>query len=105
MKKFSFKNKKVWITGASGMVGSSLIKKIKKLNCKILKPNRIELNLLDSKKVNKYVKKNRPDIVFMTAAKVGGIFANNKYPADYINENLQIQTNIINASKNFNVNK
>ena len=41
----------------------------------------------------------------MTAAKVGGIFANNKYPADYINENLQIQTNIINASKNFNVNK
>ena len=57
MKNLVLKNKIVWITGASGMVGSSLIKKIKKLNCKILKPNRIELNLLDSKKLINMLKK------------------------------------------------
>ncbi len=101
----SLTNKTIWVTGASGMVGTSLVKKLSKINCKILKPNRRRLDLLNNNDVYEYVKKNRPDIVFMTAAKVGGIFANNRYPGDYIYENLQIQNNIINASKIFKVKK
>ena len=98
-------NKKIWVTGATGMVGTSLVKKLSKIKCKILKPSRRKLDLLNNQEVYKYVKNNKPDIVFMTAAKVGGIFANNAYPANYIYENLQIQNNIINASKMFNVKK
>lgn len=101
----SIVNKTIWVTGGTGMVGKSLIKKLKMFKCNILNPKRKELDLLDSYQVSKYLEKKKPDIVFMTAAKVGGIFANNKYPASFIYENLQIQSNIINGSKNSKVKK
>ena len=87
------------------MVGTALVKKLIKIKCKILKPNRRELNLLNNSEVTNYIKKNKPDIIFMIAAKVGGIFANNEYPANYIYENLQIQNNIIHAAKSYFVKK
>ena len=91
---------KVWITGATGMVGSSLEKILKKnKNTKILKPTRKILDLTDQKEVMKWVKKNKPDHVYMTAAVVGGIFANSNYPAEFIYKNLQIQNNVIEASR------
>ena len=80
----SITNKTIWVTGGTGMVGKSLIKKLKKFNCNILNPKRKELDLLDSYQVSKYLEKKKPAIVFMTAAKVGGIFANNQYPASFI---------------------
>tara|TARA_B100001248_G_C27387700_1_gene460573 strand:+ start:1313 stop:2248 length:936 start_codon:yes stop_codon:yes gene_type:complete len=98
-------NKKILVTGANGMVGTALVKKLIKIKCKILKPNRRELNLLNNSEVTNYIKKNKPDIIFMIAAKVGGIFANNEYPANYIYENLQIQNNIIHAAKSYFVKK
>ena len=101
----SIVNKTIWVTGGTGMVGKSLIKKLKKFKCNILNPKRKELDLLDSYQVSKYLEKKKPAIVFMTAAKVGGIFANNQYPASFIYENLQIQSNIINGSKNSKVKK
>lgn len=91
---------KVWITGATGMVGGSLKKLLKnKKNLKILSPKRNELNLLDQKAVYKWCKKNKPDHVYMTAAMVGGIYANSTYPAEFIYNNIQIQNNIIDAAR------
>ena len=101
----NLKNKKIWVTGATGMVGSSLTSILKKKNFKIFTPNRKTLNLTDKKKVFNWVKKNKPDVVFMTAAKVGGIYANDKYPAEFMYENIQIQNNIIEASKHYKIKK
>ena len=101
----NLKNKKIWVTGATGMVGSSLTNILKKKNFKIFTPNRKTLNLTDKKKVFNWVKKNKPDVVFMTAAKVGGIYANDKYPAEFMYENIQIQNNIIEASKYYKIKK
>ena len=103
--KINIRNKKIWITGPNGMVGRSLIKLLKKNKVKLLCPNRKKLNLLEQEKVRKWVKKNKPDLVFMTAAKVGGIYANNKFPGDFIYTNLQIQNNIIEASRIYKVKK
>ena len=68
-----------------------------------LTPNRDELNYLDSEKVDVWFKKNLPDVVIIAAAKVGGIIANNNFPADFILENIQIQTNLIKTSWKYNV--
>ena len=98
------KNDKIFIAGASGMVGSSLLRILKKNNYhNILKPIRKELDLLNFESVNSWFKKNKPDVVIIAAAKVGGIFANSNFPADFLLENLKIQTNIIDLSFKNNV--
>ncbi len=103
---------KIFIAGGSGMVGSSLkrtfLKKFNNSNFidkKILTPSRKELNLLDSIMVEKWFKINKPEIVILAAAKVGGILANSKYPADFIIQNLIIQNNVIQSSFSNNVKK
>lgn len=96
--------KKVWITGPNGMVGSSLIRNLKK-KYKILSINKKNLNLLDQKKVFDYIKKNKPDIIIMSAAKVGGIYANDNYPGEFIYENIQIQNNIIEGARIYKIKK
>ena len=90
--------KKIWITGANGMVGSALVRRLRK-EYKILSISRKKLDLLDQKKVFSWIKRNKPDIILMSAAKVGGIYANNSFPAEFIYENLQIQSNIIEGAK------
>ena len=96
--------KKVWITGPNGMVGSSLIRNLKK-KYKILSINKKKLNLLNQKKVFDYIKKNKPDIIIMSAAKVGGIYANDNYPGEFIYENIQIQNNIIEGARIYKIKK
>ena len=96
--------KKIWITGPNGMVGSALVRKFSK-EYKVLSVNKKKLNLLDQKKVFSWIKKNKPDIILMSAAKVGGIYANNSFPAEFIYENLQIQSNIIEGAKISNIKK
>ena len=87
------------------MAGSSICRALKKNGYGSAKkdgiifgPNRNELNLLESKKVKEWFNKHKPTVVVLAAAKVGGIYANNTYPADFILENIKIQTNIIEAS-------
>ncbi len=82
------------------MVGSAIKRHLenKGFEKNLLIPNREELDLLDSNSVSNWFIKNKPDIVILAAAKVGGIYANNKYPASFILENLKIQTNIIESS-------
>ena len=109
LKKIS-SEERIFIAGANGMVGSAikriLLKNLYKkdvANSNLLTPTKEELNLLDQKNVNKWFMKNKPDIVILAAAKVGGIEANSIYPADFILENIKIQTNVIEASWRSNV--
>tara|TARA_B110000971_G_scaffold209001_1_gene234655 strand:- start:1074 stop:2024 length:951 start_codon:yes stop_codon:yes gene_type:complete len=89
-------NDKVFVAGHNGLVGSAVIRALKKKNFKkIITVNRKNLDLFDQKKVNLFLKKKKPKVVIISAAKVGGIKANNNYRADFIRENLQIQTNLI----------
>jgi GDP-L-fucose synthase len=91
--------KKILILGSTGLVGSNLHKKYKEKypDSYILSPKRYTLDLEDRSQVIGYFIKNKPDVVFMCAAKVGGIKANNDFKADFITTNLKIQTNVIEA--------
>ncbi len=98
-KKFDFKNKKVFVAGHNGLIGRDICDQLEKYEkCIIIKKSRRELDLFDPVKTNNFIKKNKPDLIIIAAAKVGGIKANYTYPADFILENLSIQTNIINSS-------
>ena len=105
MEKFSLDNLKVWVPGSNGMVSSAIIKKLKTENCKIITSTRNQLDLTDKIKVFEFYKSNQPDVVILSAAKVGGIHANNTYPVDFLLENLFIQNNIISGAHNFSVKK
>ncbi|UYU14873.1 GDP-L-fucose synthase family protein [Campylobacter coli] len=90
---------KIYIAGSSGMVGSSIIKCLKKNNYNnLIFKSHSELNLLNMLDVNSFFKSNQPEYVFLCAAKVGGILDNKKHKADFIYQNLQIQNNIIHQS-------
>ncbi|MBQ3377645.1 MAG: GDP-L-fucose synthase [Synergistaceae bacterium] len=90
------KNSKIYVAGHRGLVGSAITRKLKELgfNNLILR-SRSELDLLSQESVKKFFELERPEYVFLAAAKVGGIYANSKYPADFIYENLLIESNII----------
>ena len=90
------KNSKIFLTGHNGLVGSSILKKLKLLGFQnIITINKKKLNLINQKDVFFFLKKNKKEIVINAAARVGGIFANNKYKAEFIYENLSMQNNII----------
>ena len=94
------------VFGSTGMVGSSILRILLKNGYKkILYPTRKELNLLDVNSVESWFNEFKPDVVILCAAKVGGIHANNIHPADFILQNLKIQTNVIEISWKFNVKK
>ena len=89
---------KIWITGHSGMVGSATLRKLQEAGANLCYASSGELDLTNQKQVDEYIQIEKPDIVFHIAAKVGGILANKEYPADFIYQNLMIQTNVINSS-------
>ena len=90
------KNYKIFLAGHSGMVGSAIKRAlIKKGYRNLLCPTRKDLNLLNFLEVDNWFKENKPDIVILAAAKVGGIYANSTFTADFILENLKIQNNVI----------
>jgi GDP-L-fucose synthase len=96
--------KKIFVAGHKGLVGSAIIKKLSKRN-KILTVEKKKLDLLNYEKTLNYFKKHKFDNVYLCAAKVGGIYANSKYPADFIYQNLQIQNNCIISAYKTKVNK
>lgn len=99
-------NKKIYIAGHLGMVGNSILQKLKtKGYNNIIVKSRQELDLTDAKKVFDFFEKEKPYWVFLAAAKVGGIYANDNYAVDFLLENLKIQNNIIEASYKNNVEK
>jgi GDP-L-fucose synthase len=86
---------KIFVAGHNGMVGSSLVRLLKNKDVEILTRDRTELDLLNQEKVQNFFKNEKIDQVYLAAAKVGGIHANNTYPADFIYQNLMIQNNVI----------
>ena len=92
-------NSKIYVAGHNGLVGRAIVRELKKKGYKnIIGANRQKLDLTNQFSVLKFLKKNKPDFVFLAAAKVGGIYSNNKYKADYLYENLAIQLNVINGA-------
>ena len=99
-------NSKIYIAGNSGMVGSALVKKLKSAGYNdLIFQSHKELNLINQNDVLYFFKNAKPDIVFIAAAKVGGINANNTYRGQFLYENLMIQSNIIHAAHNIGVKK
>ncbi|MEK6856657.1 MAG: GDP-L-fucose synthase [Nanoarchaeota archaeon] len=97
---------KIMITGANGMVGRSLVKKLKKEGYNnLLTPSSKELDLKNQNDVEKYFKENKPNYVFHLAAKVGGIAANIESPADFLHDNLIMQSNVIEFARKYKVEK
>ncbi len=102
----NLKKKRIFLSGHKGMVGSSIYRYLKAKNYKnIITINKDKLNLLDQKKTNNFIKKIKPDFVINAAARVGGILANSNFKAEFIYENLTIQTNLINSSYSAGVKK
>ena len=92
-------NSKIYVAGHNGLVGSAIVRELKKKGYKnIIIANKKKLDLKKQLSVLKFLKKNKPDFIFLAAAKVGGIYSNNKYKADYLYENLSIQLNVINGA-------
>ena len=92
-------NSKIYVAGHNGLVGKAIVRELKKKGYNnIIGANRQKLDLTNQLSVLKFLKKNKPDFIFLAAAKVGGIYSNNKYKADYLYENLAIQLNVINGA-------
>ena len=93
------RNSRIYVAGHNGLVGSAIVRRLKLNNYKnILTVDRKYLDLSDQKKVYRFLRKNKPKAIIIAAAKVGGIAANNKYRADFIHENLIIQSNLIHGA-------
>jgi len=99
-------NAKIFVAGHRGMVGSAIVRKLTELGyTNIITIAKNKCNLIDQLEVDNFFNKQKPDYVFLAAAKVGGIKANNEMKGDFIYENIMIQSNIIKASKDYNVKK
>jgi GDP-L-fucose synthase len=93
------KEAKIYIAGHKGLVGSALVRKLEKDGySNIITKNHSQLDLIDQKAVEQFFNEEKPDYVFLAAAKVGGILANDTYPAEFIYDNLMIQNNVIHNS-------
>jgi GDP-L-fucose synthase len=93
------KSSKIYVAGHKGLVGSAIVRELNRNGYKnIITANKKKLDLLDSTKTLRFLKQKKPIFIFIAAAKVGGIYSNSKYKADYIYENLTIQTNLIHGA-------
>lgn len=90
--------KSVWVAGHRGMVGSALVRRLGREGCEIMTAGRSEVDLRDQSATRRWVSERQPQFVFVAAAKVGGILANDTYPADFLYDNLVIEANIIESA-------
>ncbi|MEZ5997555.1 MAG: GDP-L-fucose synthase [Hyphomonas sp.] len=95
---YELAGKRVFVAGHRGMVGSAILRRLQSEGCTILTAGRQELNLIDQASVRTWMADRKPDAVVIAAAKVGGILANDTYPADFLYDNLMIEANLIEAS-------
>lgn len=94
---FELTGKSVFVAGHRGMVGSAMVRRLTKEGCEVLTATRQELDLKEQSAVRKWMFDRKPQVVVLAAAKVGGILANDTYPADFLYDNLMIETNVIEA--------
>lgn len=102
---YDLRGKKVWVAGHRGMVGGAVVRRLASEGCEILTATRAQVDLKRQTAVESFLASERPDAVVLAAAKVGGILANDTYPADFLYDNLMIEANIISASHQVDVKK
>jgi GDP-L-fucose synthase len=95
---YSLAGKRVFVAGHRGMVGSAIVRRLAREDCVVLTAGRDEMDLTNEEATSRWLTSNRPDVVVLAAAKVGGIFANNNFPVDFLCDNLAIELNAIRAS-------
>ena len=98
MAEYSLAGKRVWVCGHKGMVGSAIVRRLESEDCEVLVADRAEADLIDPAAVDAYMAKHKPHAIFMAAAKVGGILANDTQAAEFLYENTMIATNVIHAA-------
>ncbi|OEJ66633.1 GDP-L-fucose synthase [Magnetovibrio blakemorei] len=97
-KLYSLNGKRVWVAGHRGMVGSALVRRLAAEDCEVITAGRAMVDLLRQEAVETWMASVRPDVVFLAAGKVGGIYANDSLPAEFIYNNLMIEANIIHSA-------
>jgi len=102
---FSLDDKNVYVAGHHGMVGSAILRRLSSERCQILTVDKKDLDLKYISAVDDWFSENKPEIIFLAAAKVGGIYANQNYPVDFLYENLSIQNSIISSAFRHKVKK
>jgi len=103
--RYDLAGKRVYVAGHRGMVGSALVRRLAREGCDVLTATRAELDLTRQADVEAWMEKEKPDAVFLAAAKVGGILANDSFPADFLYDNLILEANIIHAAHTVGVEK
>ncbi|MEI9886088.1 MAG: GDP-L-fucose synthase [Rhizomicrobium sp.] len=102
---FPLQGKRIWVAGHKGMVGSAIVRRLAQEDCEIVTVDRKAVDLKDQLATRSWLSDVKPEIVFLAAAKVGGILANDTYPADFLYDNLMIEANIIEAANRGQVSK
>ncbi|NTE86909.1 GDP-L-fucose synthase [Agrobacterium rubi] len=105
MSGYELSGKRVWVAGHRGMVGSAIVRRLERENCEVLTVGRGDVDLCNQAQTAEWIARTKPQAVFLAAAKVGGILANDTRPAEFLYENLMIESNIIDASYRAGVEK
>src|SRR3990172_4493194 len=96
---FRLEGRRVWVAGHGGMVGQALVRRLARENCELLTVDHAALDLRRQSEVEQWVEAHRPEVVFAAAATVGGILANDTRPAEFLYDNLLIESNIVEAAR------
>lgn len=102
---FPLTGRRVWVAGHRGMVGSALVRRLAREDCEVLTVDRSVLDLRRQRETEDWIAQARPDAIFLAAARVGGIAANDAYPGEFLHDNLAIQTNVIEGARRAGVGK
>ena len=102
---YALRNKRIWVAGHRGLVGSAIVRRLQREGCEVLIAPRERVDLRDAAQVEHFMREARPQAIFLAAARVGGIYANDTRPAEFIGQNLMIQTNVIDAAHRHGVEK
>ncbi|HUZ74219.1 MAG TPA: GDP-L-fucose synthase [Stellaceae bacterium] len=100
---YSLRNKRVWVAGHRGLVGAALVRRLAREDCIVQKARRENCDLRVAAELDRWMRENRPQAVFLAAARVGGIYANDTHPAEFIYDNLMIQSNVVDAARRHGV--
>ena len=96
--RFALAGRRVFVAGHRGMVGSAIVRRLARENCEVITVGRDQLDLIDQRAVRDWMNRERPEVVIAAAARVGGILANDSFPADFLYDNLMIEANLIEAA-------
>ncbi|HEY5070606.1 MAG TPA: GDP-L-fucose synthase [Caulobacteraceae bacterium] len=102
---FPLAAKRIWVAGHRGMVGAATARRLASEDCEILTASRAQVDLMDQRQTDRWVADHKPDAIILAAAKVGGIQANQLFPAEFLFNNLMIQANVVSASHRHGVSK